>query len=119
MEEKEFEEEFNYDEMEMEELKNTIKVLEERNNDLIKVKLPANTDKYAIEFVKSLKDSDIDFLTTKEVFENYLNFRRRYTSNGEALLSVRMLNTVIRKYFPNATIVHSNKNRKNSYYWTF
>lgn len=111
--------EFKYDDMEMEELKNTIKVLEERNNNLIEAKLPANVDKYAIEYIKNLKDSDLEFLTTQEVFDNYLEYRRKFTTNGESLLSMRMLNTVIRKYFPNATVVHSNRKRKNTYYWTF
>lgn len=112
-------EDFKYDDMEMEELKNTIKVLEEQNNNLIAAKLPANVDKYAIDYVKNLKDSDIEFLTTQEVFDNYINYRRRFTENGEDLLTVRMLNSVIRKYFPNATVVHSNKKRKNTYYWAF
>lgn len=111
--------EVKFDEVEMEELKKTIKVLEDRNDELLKVKLPDNTDKYAVEFVKSIREDEIEFLTTQEVFDKYITYRRRYTTNGESLLSVRMLNAVIRKYFPSAKIRHSNRNRKNSYFWVF
>lgn len=113
------EQEVQFSEREMEELKKTIKVLEDRTDELMTVKLPASTDKYAIDFVKSVRPDEIEFLTTKEVFDKYLTYRRRYTTNGEALLSVRMLNAVIRKYFPDANIKHSNKNNKNSYFWVF
>lgn len=113
------EDEVQFSEVEMEELKKTIKVLEDRNDELLKVKLPDNTDKYAIDFVKSIRPDEIEFLTTKEVFDKYLTYRRRYTTNGESLLSIRMLNAVIRKYFPDANIKHSNRNKKNSYFWVF
>lgn len=113
MEEKEFE----YNDTEMEELKKTIQVLEERNDALMKVKLPDNTDKYAIEFVKSITEADLEFSTTKEMFDKYLLYRRRFTTNGESILSVRMLNAVIRKYMPKAVIKHSNRKSKNTYFW--
>ena len=113
------EEEKLYTEEEYENLKNTIKILEEQQSELIQSKLPANVDRYAIDFVKTLDEHDISYLTTKEVFEKYLNYRRRYTENGEDLLSVRMLNSVIRKYFPTARVNHSNKLKKNTYFWVF
>lgn len=121
--EKEFEETLDedlmYNDTEMEELKKTIAVLKEQRDDLIQNKLPANVDKYAIDFVKELDEHDISYLTTKEVFEKYIAYRRHYTKNGEELLSVRMLNSVIRKYFPKARINHSNKLGKNTYFWVF
>lgn len=116
MEEKE---EVLYNEAEMEELKKTISLLKEQQDELIQTKLPSNTDKFAIDYVKSLNEHDISYLTTKEVFDNYLEYRRHYTENGEKLLSVRMLNSVIRKYFPKARLNHSNKLKKNTYYWVF
>lgn len=112
-------EEALYTEAEMEDLKKTIAVLQEQRNDLIQSKLPSNVDKYAIDYVKSLSEHDISYLTTHEVFENYLDYRRRYTKNGEDLLSIRMLNSVIRKYFPKARINHSNRLRQNTYFWVF
>ncbi len=113
------EEEKLYTEEEYENLKNTIKILEEQQSELIQAKLPANVDRYAIDFVKTLDEHDISYLTTKEVFDKYINYRRRYTENGEDLLSVRMLNSVIRKYFPKARVNHSNKLKKNTYFWVF
>ena len=113
------EEEKLFSEAEYEDLKKTIAVLEEQKSELIQAKLPANVDKYAVDFVKSLDEHDISYLTTKDVFEKYLDYRRRYTRNGEELLSVRMLNSVIRKYFPKARINHSNKLRQNTYFWVF
>ena len=104
---------------EMEDLEKTIGVLKEQQNDLIKSKLPANVDRYAIDYVKTLGEHDITYQTTKQVFDNFIDYRRRYTKNGEELLSVRMLNAVIRNYFPKAKINHSNKLRKNTYFWVF
>ena len=117
--ENELSEDLMYNENEMEELKRTIAVLEEQRDDLIQTKLPANVDKYAIDFVKTLDEHDLSYMTTKEVFERYVAYRRHYTKNGEDLLSVRMLNSVIRKYFPKARINHSNKLGKNTYFWVF
>ena len=117
--EKEIDEELMYNDSEMEDLKKTIAVLQEQRDDLIQMKLPSNVDKYAIDYAKTLDEHDISYLTTKEVFDNYLMYRRHYTTNGEELLSVRMLNVVIRKYFPKARINHSNKNGKNTYFWVF
>ena len=108
-----------YNDSEMEDLKKTIAVLQEQRDDLIQMKLPSNVDKYAIDYAKTLDEHDISYLTTKEVFDNYLMYRRHYTTNGEELLSIRMLNAVIRKYFPKARINHSNKNGKNTYFWVF
>lgn len=113
------EEEKLYTDEEYEDLKRTIEVLKEQQNDLIQAKLPANVDRYAIDYVKTLDEHDISYLSTKEVFDNYLEYRRRYTKNGEDLLSVRMLNSVIRKYFPTARVNHSNKMKKNTYFWVF
>lgn len=110
---------FEFDEDEVEELKKTIGLLKNQNDDLLKSKLPSNTDKYAIDFVKMLDEHDISYLTTKEVFNNYLEYRRRYTVNGEDLLSLRMLNAVVRLYFPKAKINHSNRHNKNTYFWVF
>ena len=117
--EKEIDEELMYNDSEMEDLKKTIAVLQEQRDDLIQMKLPSNVDKYAIDYAKTLDEHDISYLTTKEVFDNYLMYRRHYTTNGEELLSVRMLNAVIRKYFPKARINHSNKSGKNTYFWVF
>lgn len=117
--EKVIDDELMYDENEMEDLKKTIAVLQEQRDDLIQMKLPANVDKYAIDFVKTLNDHDLSYMTTKDVFNNYILYRRHYTKNGEELLSVRMLNAVIRKYFPKARINHSNKLGKNTYFWVF
>lgn len=117
--EKAIDEELMYNDNEMEDLKKTIAVLQEQRDDLIQMKLPANVDKYAIDYVKTLEENDISYLTTKEVFENYVIYRRHYTTNGEELLSVRMLNAVIRKYFPKARVNHSNKSGKNTYFWVF
>lgn len=117
--EKAIDEELMYNDNEMEDLKKTIAVLQEQRDDLIQMKLPANVDKYAIDYVKTLEENDISYLTTKEVFENYVIYRRHYTTNGEELLSVRMLNAVIRKYFPKARVNHSNKCGKNTYFWVF
>ena len=117
--EKEIDEELMYNDSEMEDLKKTIAVLQEQRDDLIQMKLPSNVDKYAIDYAKTLDEHDISYLTTKEVFDNYLMYRRHYTTNGEELLSIRMLNAVIRKYFPKARINHSNKNGKNTYFWVF
>ncbi len=108
-----------YSESEMEDLEKTIAVLKEQSDNLIQQQMTANVDRYAIDFVRTLDEHDISYLTTKEVFDKYLDYRRRYTRNGENLLSVRMLNSVIRKYFPRAKINHSNKQHKNSYYWVF
>lgn len=104
---------------EMEDLEKTIGVLKEQQSDLIKSKLPANVDRYAIDYVKTLGEHDLTYQTTKQIFDNFVEYRRRYTKNGEELLSVRMLNAVIRNYFPKARINHSNKLRKNTYYWVF
>mgnify|MGYP006988877239 CR=1 FL=1 len=112
-------EELLYNENEMEDLKKTIAVLKEQKDELIQNKLPSNTDKYAVDYVKTLNEHDLSYLTTKEVFDNYLAYRRHYTKNGENLLSVRMLNSVIRKYFPRARVNHSNKLKKNTYFWVF
>lgn len=109
--------EYEFDDKEVEELKKTIEVLKTQNDELIKVKLSANTDRYAIDFVKTLDEHDFSYLTTKEVFDKFLEYRRRYTTNGEDLLSLRMLNAVIRKYFPRAKINHSNRHNKNTYFW--
>lgn len=119
MENTENKDEMLYEENEMEELKKTISMLQNEKDELIQNKLPANVDKYAIDYVKMLDEHDISYLTTKEVFDNYLNYRRKYTTNGEDLLSLRMLNAVIRKYFPKAKINHSNKQNKNRYFWVF
>lgn len=108
-----------YSDAEMEDLEKTISVLKEQKNDIIQSKLPSNVDRYAIDYVKTLDEHDISYLTTREVFDNYLEYRRRFTVNGEHLLSVRMLNSVIRKYFPRARVNHSNKSKKNTYFWVF
>lgn len=117
--EKTIDEELMYNDNEMEDLKKTIAVLQEQKDELIQMKLPANVDKYAVDFVKTLSEHDISYLSTKDVFEKYLLYRRHYTKNGEDLLSVRMLNAVIRKYFSKARINHSNKAGKNTYFWVF
>lgn len=104
---------------EMEDLQKTIDVLKDQQSDIIQSKLSANVDRYAIDFVKTLGEHDISYLTTAQVFDNFLEYRRRYTRNGEDLLSVRMLNSVIRNYFPKARINHSNKLKKNTYFWVF
>lgn len=117
--EKSIDEELMYNDNEMEDLKKTIAVLQEQKDELLQMKLPANVDKYAVDFVKTLNEHDLSYLTTKEVFDNYLMYRRHYTKNGEDLLSVRMLNAVIRKYFPKARVNHSNKSGKNTYFWVF
>lgn len=112
-------EEIALDENEMEDLRKTIKELESQRDELIEAKLPANVDKYAVDYIKSLNEHDLSYLTTKEVFDNYLEYRRQFTINGEDLLSLRMLNSVVRKYFPKARINHSNRNKKNTYFWVF
>ena len=117
--EKAIDEELMYNDNEMEDLKKTIAVLQEQKDELIQMKLPANVDKYAIDYAKTLTENELSYMTTKEVFENYINYRRHYTQNGENLLSVRMLNAVIRKYFPRARVNHSNKSGKNTYFWVF
>jgi len=104
---------------EMEDLQKTIDVLKDQQEAMVQSKLPNNVDKYAIDYVKTLDEHDITYLTTKEVFDRYIDFRRKYTRNGEDLLSIRMLNAVIRTYLPKAKISHSNKLRKNNYFWTF
>lgn len=108
-----------YNEEEIAELKRTIEVLQSQKDDLIETKLPSNVDKFAIDYVKLLDEGDLSYLTTKEVFDNYIEYRRKFTTNGEDMLSIRMLNAVIRKYFPNARINHSNKQKKNRYFWVF
>lgn len=108
-----------YNEEEIEELKRTIEVLQSQKDDLIETKLPSNVDKFAIDYVKLVDEGDLSYLTTKEVFDNYIEYRRKFTTNGEDMLSIRMLNAVIRKYFPNARINHSNKQKKNKYFWVF
>lgn len=108
-----------YTEEEMEDLQKTIDVLKDQQNIIIQAKLPANVDRYAIDFVRTLDEHDINYLTTKEVFDKYIDYRRKYTKNGEDLLSVRMLNAVIRNYFPKAKINHSNKLKRNTYFWVF
>lgn len=108
-----------YTEEEMEDLQKTIDVLKDQQNIIIQSKLPANVDRYAIDFVRTLDEHDINYLTTKEVFDKYIDYRRKYTKNGEELLSVRMLNAVIRNYFPKAKINHSNKLKRNTYFWVF
>ena len=112
-------EELLYNESEMDELKKTIEVLKEQKDELLQSKLPSNTDRYAVDYVKTLGEHDLSYMTTREVFDNYINYRRHYTKNGEDLLSVRMLNAVIRKYFPSAKVNHSNKLKKNTYFWVF
>ena len=99
-------EELLYNESEMDELKKTIEVLKEQKDELLQSKLPSNTDRYAVDYVKTLGEHDLSYMTTREVFDNYINYRRHYTKNGEDLLSVRMLNAVIRKYFPKAKVNH-------------
>lgn len=100
-------------------LQKTINELEAQNEDLKKQKISSTADKYAIDYVSSLDEHDINYLSTHEVFDNYLEYRRKFTTNGEAFLSVRMLNNVIKSYFPNAKINHSNRNKKNVYFWVF
>ena len=112
-------EELLYNESEMDELKKTIEVLKEQKDELLQSKLPSNTDRYAVDYVKTLGEHDLSYMTTREVFDNDINYRRHYTKNGEDLLSVRMLNAVIRKYFPKAKVNHSNKLKKNTYFWVF
>lgn len=104
---------------EMEDLQKTIEVLKEQQNDIIQSNLPSNVDRYAIDYVRTLGEHDLSYLSTKQVFDNFLDYRRRFTRNGEDLLSVRMLNAVIRNYFPKAKINHSNKLKKNTYFWVF
>lgn len=111
--------ELDYTEEEIAELQKTINVLEAQNEELKKQKLSSTADKFAIDYISSLDEHDLSYLGTHEVFDNYLKYRRKFTENGEAFLSVRMLNNVIKSFFPNARINHSNKNRKNVYFWVF
>lgn len=100
-------------------LQKTISELEIQNEELKKQKLSPTADRFAIDYVSSLDEHDINYLSTHEVFDNYLNYRRKFTINGEEFLSVRMLNTVIKSYFPKARINHSNRNKRNVYFWVF
>ena len=120
MENKELQEkDFEFDDVEVEELKKTIQVLTEQRDVLLENKLPSNADKYAVDYIKLTNEKDLAYLTTKEVFDNYLEYRRKYTQNGEELLTVRMLNKIIKNFYPRAKINHSNKQGKNTYFWVF
>lgn len=98
-------------------LEDTIKVLEESKNKAMEQALLKNTDEYAIKFVKSLKEDDIYYLNTKDLYNQYIEYRRQYTVRNEELLSMRMFNNTVRNFFPNAVIQHANKKGKNIYYW--
>ena len=111
------EKEVLYDENEVEELKKAIGVLQNEKEDLLQSKLPSNTDKYAVDYVKTLDDEKISYLTTKELFDNFLDYRRNFTDQGEERLTLRMFNSVMRRYFPKAKINHSNRHGKNIYFW--
>lgn len=108
-----------YDESEVEELKKAIKVLESEKEDLLQTKLPSNVDKYAIDYVKTIDEDKISYLTTKELFDNYLTYRRGFTEYGEERLTLRMFNSVVRRYFPKAKVNHSNRQGNNIYFWVF
>ncbi len=111
--------EVDFTDEEIAELQKTISQLEVQNDELKKQKMSPTADKYAIDFVATLDEHDISYLTTHEVFDKFLNYRRKYTENGESFLSIRMLNGVIKNYFPNARIKHSNRMNKNVYFWVF
>lgn len=111
--------EVDFTEEEIAELQKTIANLEVQNTELKKQRMPSTADKFAIDFVATLDEHDISYLSTHEVFDKYITYRRKYTENGESFLSIRMLNSVIKNYFPNASIKHSNRNNKNVYFWVF
>lgn len=111
--------EVNYTDDEIAELQKAISELEVQNEELKRQKISATADKFAIDFAATLDEHDISYLSTHEVFDKYIKYRRNYTENGEAFLSVRMLNNVIKTYFPKAKIKHSNRNKKNVYFWVF
>lgn len=108
-----------YSDDEYETLQKTINELTNQNMELRRKKLPANVDQYAMDFVGTVDEHDLSYLSTQETFDKYLEYRRKYTTNGEEFLSVRMLNAVIKNYFPNAVIKHSNRHNKNVYFWVF
>lgn len=101
----------------MDDLEATIKVLEENKTREMEKALLKNTDEYAVKFVKTLKEDDIYYKQTDELFEEYLTYRREFTTRSEELLSMRMFNNVVRNFFPTSSIQHANKKGKNIYYW--
>ncbi len=108
-----------YSEDEVETLQKTINELTNQNTELRRKRLPSNVDQYAMDFIGTMDEHDLNYLSTQETFEKYLDYRRKYTTNGEDFLSMRMLNAVIKNYFPNAAIKHSNRHKKNVYFWVF
>lgn len=102
----------------IEDLEATIKVLKESKTRVVEQTLLKNTDEFAIKFVKNLKEDDIYYAQTEELFKEYIEYRRQFTTRNEDLLSMRMFNNVVRNLFPNATIQHANKKGKNVYFWT-
>ena len=98
-------------------LEETISVLTEQRKNMAEGMLPKNVDNYAVKFVQGLVENDIEYVSTKELFERYLEYRRQFTTRNEQLLSMRMFNSVVRGIFPNAEIKHSNRGSSNVYFW--
>lgn len=98
-------------------LEETISVLTEQRKNMAEGMLPKNVDNYAVKFVQGLVENDIEYVSTKELFERYLEYRRQFTTRNEQLLSMRMFNSVVRGIFPNAQIKHSNRGSSNVYFW--
>lgn len=98
-------------------LEETIAVLTAQRKTMAEGMLPKNVDVYALNFAKELEAKDIDYVTTKELFERYIEYRRQFTTRHEDLLSMRMFNSVVRSVFPDAEIKHSNRCGTNVYFW--
>ena len=91
-------------------LEETIAVLTEQRKTMAEGMLP-------IKFMQEITDEDIQFVSTKELFDRFVEYRRQFTTRNEQLLSMRMFNSVVRGVFPNAEIKHSNRGGSNVYFW--
>lgn len=98
-------------------LEETIAVLTAQRKTMAEGMLPKNVDIYAIKFMQEITDEDIQLVSTKELFDRFVEYRRQFTSRNEQLLSMRMFNSVVRSVFPNAEIKHSNRGGSNVYFW--
>lgn len=99
------------------ELEETIKVLEAQRKIISNGLIPKNADPYAIKFLETADKNDINFLTTKELFDKFVQYRRQFTTQSENLLSMKMFNSVVRGVYPTASMKHTNRKNENVYYW--
>ena len=69
-------------------LEETIAVLTAQRKTMAEGMLPKNVDTYAIKFMQEITKEDIEFVSTKELFDRFVEYRRQFTTRNEQLLSL-------------------------------